>query len=160
MQFGFDRGAYAYHDGLGHVDVELAGTHGRMLFHEGVARKPWPFGAAHAAWVRYPEGDGGRQAKAGPEAWRPLDGIPESELSAPPHAFARMVDRFLRAVDGRHTGTGTGDERPLCTGEDGRAALEMALGVYASHFSGRRVDLPLDPPEHPLAGLELSSGAG
>jgi hypothetical protein len=61
-----------------------------------------------------------------------------------------MVDRFLRAVDGRHTGTG--DERPLCTGEDGRAALEMALGVYASHFSGRRIDLPLDPPDHPLAG--------
>ena len=151
VQFGFRSGAYAYHDGLGHVDVEIAGTHGRMLFHEGIARKPWPFGAAHAAWAQYPNGDGGRQAKSGPEAWRPLDGIAESELNAPRHAYARMMDRFLRAVDSR--ATGSGEEQPLCTGEDGRASLEMALGVYASHFSGRKVPLPLDPPEHPLASL-------
>ena len=157
VQFGFQSGAYAYHDGLGHVDVEVVGTHGRMLFHEGVARKPWPFGAAHAAWVRYPEGDGGRQAKGGPDAWRPLDGIAESELNAPNHAYGRMVDRFLRAVDSRVNGNG--DDAPLCAGEDGRASIEMALGVYASHFSGRKTPLPLDPPEHPLVALQSRGGA-
>ena len=157
VQLGFKSGAYAYHDGLGHVDVEIGGTHGRLLFHEGVARKPWPFGAAHAAWVRYPDGDGGRQAKGGPEAWRPLDGIHESELNAPAHAYPRMVDRFLRAVDSR--ATGNGDEAPLCAGEDGRASIEMALGVYASHFSGRKTPLPLDPPEHPLAALQAGTSA-
>jgi predicted dehydrogenase len=152
VQFGFESGVYAYHDGLGHVDVELAGTHGRMLFHEGVVRKPWPFGAAHAAWAQYPDGDGGRQAKGGSEAWQPLDGVDESELTAPRHAYARMIDRFLRAVDSRVNGNG--EEAPLCVGEDGRASLEMALGVYASHFSGRKTPLPLDPPEHPLAKLQ------
>ena len=157
VQFGFRSGAYAYHDGLGHVDVELVGTHGRMLFHEGLARKPWPFGAAHAAWIRYPDGDGGRQARGGPEAWRLLDGIDESELNAPRHAYPRMVDRFLRAVDSRMNGNG--DEHPLCAGEDGRASLEMALGVYASHFSGRKVSLPLDPPEHPLVRLQAGARA-
>ena len=157
VQFGFRSGAYAYHDGLGHVDVEVVGTHGRMLFHEGVARKPWPFGAAHAAWAQYPDGDSGRQAKAGPDAWRPLDGVAESELSSPPHAFGRMIDRFLRAVDSRVNGNG--DEAPLCVGDDGRASLEMALGVYASHFSGRKTPLPLDPPEHPLAALQKGARA-
>ena len=151
VQFGFRSGAYAYHDGLGHVDVEVVGTHGRMLFHEGQARKPWPFGPAHAAWARYPEGDSGRQARGGPEAWRPLDGLDERELNEPRHAYPRMIDRFLGAVDGRTTGNG--EEQPLCRGEDGRASLEMALGVYASHFSARRVELPLDPPLHPLQQL-------
>ena len=147
-QFGFRGGAYAYHDGMGHVDVEIAGTHGRLLFHEGVARKPWPFGEARAAWVRYPDGDGGRNASAGPDAWQPLDGITPGELIAPRHAFSRIIDRFLRAV--ASVTSGSGDEAPLCAGEDGRASLEMALGLYASHYSGRRVDLPLDPAEHPL----------
>jgi hypothetical protein len=59
-----------------------------------------------------------------------------------------MIDRFLRAVDARTAGDG--DEQPLCVGEDGRASVEMALAVYASHFSARRADLPLDPPLHPL----------
>jgi predicted dehydrogenase len=149
-QFGFRRGVYAYHDGLGHVDVELAGTHGRLLFHEGVARKPWPFGEARAAWVQYPEGDGGRQAKRGPDAWRPLDGLAREELDGPAHAHGRMIDRFLRAVDSR-VGR-SGDEAPLCVGEDGRGSLEMALGIYASHFSGRRVELPLGGA-HPLAAM-------
>jgi predicted dehydrogenase len=150
VQFGFRSGAYAYHDGMGHVDVELAGTHGRMLFFEGqVSRKPWSFGAAHAAWAHYPEGDGGRQTRGGPEAWRPLEGLAREELEQPQHAYARVIDRFLRAVDSRVSGNG--DEAPLCVGEDGRASLEMALGVYASHYSGRRVALPLETSEHPLA---------
>ncbi len=150
VQFGgFPGGAYAYHDGLGHVDVELVGTHGRMVFHEGTVRKPWPFGEAHAAWVRYPDGEYGRSAKGGAEAWQPLDGIATEELEKPGHAYPRMVDRFLRAADSR--ANGNGNEVPLCVGEDGRASIQMAMGVYASHFSGRRTPLPLDPPEHPLA---------
>jgi hypothetical protein len=150
-------GAYAYHDGLGHVDVELAGTHGRMLFHEGVARKPWPFGEARAAWVRYPEGDGGRQAKGGPDAWRVLDGLAQEELEGPQHAHGRMIDRFLRAVDGRVNGNG--DEAPLCSGEDGKASLEMALGVYASHFSGAACRAAAGG-RAPAAGAESEVDAG
>jgi hypothetical protein len=69
-----------------------------------------------------------------------------------------MIDRFLRAVDDR--ATGNGDAAPLCTGEDGRASLEMALGVYAAHFGERKVALPLDPPEHPLGRLSSPVSAG
>ncbi|MDQ3699629.1 MAG: Gfo/Idh/MocA family oxidoreductase, partial [Chloroflexota bacterium] len=146
-QFGLAGGAYAYHDGCGHVDVEIAGTHGRMVFHEGAARKPWPFGAARAAWARYPDGDFGRGAGGGVAEWRPLDGMMQEELERPQHAFRRMIDRFLRAVDGRVSRTSTSEEEPLCTGADGRASLEMALGVYAAHYSGGRIDLPLTPSD-------------
>ncbi len=38
----------------------------------------------------------------------------------------------------------TGD-RPLCSGEDGRAALEIALALRRSSLEGnRRVDLPFE----------------
>ncbi|MGH2371744.1 MAG: Gfo/Idh/MocA family protein, partial [Chloroflexota bacterium] len=144
-QFAFRSGAYAFHDGWGHVDVEVIGTHGRMVFYEGAARKPWPFGEARAAWARYPEGDAGRTARGGPAPWAPLDGVTEDELRRPQHAYARMIDRFLRAVDG--------DGAPLCTGEDGRASLEMALALYTSHFTGRRAPLPLAGSGHPLREL-------
>jgi len=45
-----------------------------------------------------------------------------------------------------------GEERePINSGRDGRWALEMIHGVYASHLSGKRVVLPLTNREHPLA---------
>ncbi|MBI3972833.1 MAG: Gfo/Idh/MocA family oxidoreductase [Chloroflexi bacterium] len=144
-QFAFRNGTYAFHNGLGHVDVELTGTHGRILLYEGAARKPWPFGDARAAWSCYPNGEGGRSGQQGSGEWEPLDGISYEELCHPQHAHRRMIDRFRRAVDGEGT--------PLCTGEDGRASLEMALALYASHFSGKRAYVPLSPPEHPLAPL-------
>jgi predicted dehydrogenase len=34
------------------------------------------------------------------------------------------------------------DRRPLCTGEDGRAVLEVLFAAYASAAEGRRVELP------------------
>ena len=44
-----------------------------------------------------------------------------------------------------------GEERePINSGRDGRWALEMIYGVYASHLSGKRVALPLTNRKHPL----------
>lgn len=40
--------------------------------------------------------------------------------------------------------------RPLNSGHDGRWALEMIHGVYASHLYGARVTLPLECRQHPL----------
>jgi len=40
---------------------------------------------------------------------------------------------------------------PINSGRDGRWALEMILGVYESHLSGKKVSLPLINREHPLA---------
>jgi len=40
---------------------------------------------------------------------------------------------------------------PISSGRDGRWALEMILGVYASHLAGRRLPFPLANRHHPLA---------
>ena len=148
VQFAFPNGVYGFHDGQGHVDVEIVGTRGRIHLWEGpVSRRPWPFGEARAIWshdARDPSGPPAR-AFAGAAPWEPLDGTTEDELCQPQHAHARSIDRFYRAADG--------EGQPLCRGEDGRASIEMALGVYASHFSGRRAPLPLTPPAHPLAPM-------
>ncbi len=42
------------------------------------------------------------------------------------------------------------DRRPLSSGHDARAALEMILAVYESHMHGNRVRLPLAERVHPL----------
>jgi predicted dehydrogenase len=148
VQFGFQSGVYGFHDGQGHVDVEVVGTRGRIHFWEGqVPRRPWPFGDVHAIWS-HTESDEPRTAGMawpGAAPWAPLDGLAGDELRRPQHAHARMIDRFYRAVDG--------EGQPLCRGEDGRASIEMALGLYAAHFSGRRASLPLTPPDHPLAPM-------
>ena len=39
---------------------------------------------------------------------------------------------------------------PVSSGRDARWALEMILGVYASHLAGRPLPLPLDERQHPL----------
>ena len=45
------------------------------------------------------------------------------------------------------------DRKPIASGHDGRWALEMILGTYSSHLTGKPVDLPLKQREHPLASL-------
>lgn len=42
------------------------------------------------------------------------------------------------------------NRQPVASGEDGRWALEMILGTYASHLAGKPVDLPLKNRSHPL----------
>ncbi len=43
------------------------------------------------------------------------------------------------------------DRQPLGSMYDGRAALEMILGVYAAHLTGGPVQLPVTDRRHPLA---------
>jgi len=38
-------------------------------------------------------------------------------------------------------------EKPMESGEDGRAVLEIMLACYASAAEGRRIELPYSPPE-------------
>ena len=40
------------------------------------------------------------------------------------------------------------DCQPLCTGEDGRAVLEVLFAAYASPGAGRRVALPFRTDAH------------
>ena len=43
------------------------------------------------------------------------------------------------------------NRRPMSSGQDARAALEMIMAVYESHMRGNRVTLPLSERSHPLA---------
>ncbi|MDA1137581.1 MAG: Gfo/Idh/MocA family oxidoreductase [Planctomycetota bacterium] len=42
---------------------------------------------------------------------------------------------------------------PATSLNSARAAMEMIQGVYASHFAGRRLSIPLEDREHPLARM-------
>ena len=42
------------------------------------------------------------------------------------------------------------EREPISSGRDARDALEMILGVYASHLEGRRLPFPLEDRRHPL----------
>lgn len=58
----------------------------------------------------------------------------------------RLVENFVEAIRfGR---------APTVSGADGRMALEMVLGIYASHLAGRSLALPLEDRRHPLAKEE------
>lgn len=42
------------------------------------------------------------------------------------------------------------DQKPYVSGEDGRMAMEMTLGIYASHLAGKPLSIPLENRRHPL----------
>jgi len=50
------------------------------------------------------------------------------------YGFPQEMDHFVRCVQGR--------EKPLVTGEDGRAVLEVIFAAYESAGTGRKVNLP------------------
>lgn len=50
------------------------------------------------------------------------------------YGFPQEMSHFVSCV--------RDDRQPLCTGEDGRAVLEVMFAAYASAGQGRRVDLP------------------
>ncbi|MBT5873582.1 MAG: hypothetical protein HOH43_09200, partial [Candidatus Latescibacteria bacterium] len=93
--------------------------------------------------------------------WRPdrtvlvRDVCLEAEKNAPSaHSFqspqmegnAIIVREILQArEEGR---------RPISSGHDGRWALEMIHGIYASHMEGGRVNLPLVNRDHPLSNYD------
>jgi predicted dehydrogenase len=107
----------------------------------------WPSGAAE--WEFEVIGERGRlrsiangrevewrQTEAG-AGWR---GEPVRRLFPRPQ---RLQSPGLRAVLDLIECLETG-KQPTCSGEDGRAALEIALALRESHrHGGRRIDLPL-----------------
>jgi predicted dehydrogenase len=73
-------------------------------------------------------------------AWTPLPAQPKPTYA---DYHRRAASDLLAALEeGR---------QPLCTAEDGRAALEMIHAAYASHLAnGAWVELPLKGRQHPL----------
>jgi predicted dehydrogenase len=50
------------------------------------------------------------------------------------------------------------DRKPLSSGQDAVAALEMILGTYESQITGERVSFPMENRKHPLEQFRLSGG--
>jgi predicted dehydrogenase len=70
----------------------------------------------------------------------------------------RIESMGVRLVHDLIAGIETG-KQPNCTGEDGRAALEIAIGLRESHRSGNcRVDLPLSDRSLSIRSAETLSG--
>ena len=89
-----------------------------------------------------------RQASWDPEreiGWEPLPGAPGTELAHPEvDRYAPIVNDLIAAIEE--------NRRPRVSLQDGRDSLEMIQAVYAAHFAGGRVELPLKERRHPLQG--------
>lgn len=115
--------------GLQPYRLELKGTRGQIM-----VRAPY---ADHSVWTHpLPE-----FVPGGP-AWEQV----ETEVMLAYGDYHRRAARdFLDALEeGR---------QPLCSAEDGRAALEMIHAAFAAQLSRTTVSLPLAVREHPLASL-------
>ncbi|GII76346.1 oxidoreductase [Sphaerisporangium rufum] len=78
------------------------------------------------------------------ELWRPPDAVPSGHAPQ----LAALLDSFERG------------ERPPMSGADGRQALELATGLYASAFTGRpvrRAELTPDNPFYHRLNGEVAS---
>ncbi len=129
------------------------------LFHEGVtghfvSRKNQPGNGRGYGLVLV--GETGRIAISGNandvavlEAWAPWEGkLAWEELAVPKGSLQEDGNRLavldlMNAIEN--------DRTPISSDEDARWALEMIHGIYASHLSKERTDLPLLKRTHPLA---------
>jgi predicted dehydrogenase len=63
-----------------------------------------------------------------------------------------MNEETVRALD---------EDRPHeCSGEEALGVLDMMIGAWESHFTGRRVDLPMTRDYHPLLKVRADAGLG
>ncbi len=135
-QYGFDHGVTGTFEstrsddggGTPYFRVELCGTGGVIAFWSALREPP--------ALNFYPHPF---VLPDRPAEWQvtPLDPIaPPSGVDTRLPENQLLVRDLLDAVErGRE---------PVCSGRDGRAALEMVLAVYESHFCDDRVTLPLE----------------
>jgi predicted dehydrogenase len=77
-----------------------------------------------------------------PEEQGMPEGAPEGASAMHPANSFIVRDLLAALEEGR---------KPLSSGHDARAALEMIHAVYASHIAGNRVAMPLVDRTHPLA---------
>jgi predicted dehydrogenase len=139
-QYGFDGGitgtfeTVRSDDGGGnpYFRIELGGTGGLLTFWSSPESPVYFFPGPFAVPTRSTE-------------WEVLEPAPlvVADVHGGMHAANQAIVRALLAA------VESGGQ-PLASGDDARAALEMALAVYASHRQGARSALPLADREHPL----------
>jgi predicted dehydrogenase len=123
--------------------------------------RTWPSGAAE--WNFEVIGETGRLRSIGNggeiEWWQVLDGDSYGKLVRRPFPRPQRIESpGVRAVRDFVTCLGTGKE-PECAGEDGLAALELAIALRESHRHGNcRVDLPLADRSLAMRSAETLAG--
>lgn len=117
--------------------VALFGSKGVVQIHMG--GEPQIFHLADPLWS---PGKSNAQWKPLPDAPQHADG---SGLTGQPADNKRLVEDLICAIE-----TGS---KPVASAQEGRAVLEMILGVYAAALSGGRAEFPLKDRKHPLGTL-------
>ncbi len=141
--YGFDNnvhGAFAtkknVHGGGGRYGLHLYGSKGMITIRGG--GNPTIHLLASSTWA--PPDDNARWQRIQPPAETQDPG------AAGLHAGnVRMMRDLLDAIEN--------DRRPISSGYDGRAALEMILSIYESQRISKRVSLPMKNRKHPLDAL-------
>lgn len=118
-------------DTAGNWGIEVCGSRGVARINCDVA--PNVFARPNQAWK--PEG------KA--EAWEPLSADPSISRAA---SDVNPVSDWLEAIATGHD--------PICSGQNGAAAVEMVMCVYQAALTRRRVVLPLANRSHPLGSVD------
>jgi predicted dehydrogenase len=149
-------------DEKANADDDLKGN-GYLAFDNGVRAfvRTWPSGAAE--WNFEVIGETGRLRSVGNgseiEWWQiaPHEGW-GNIVRRPFPRPQRIQSPGVRAVYDFITCLET-DKQPTCSGEDGRAALEVAIGLRESHRRGHcRVDLPLADRSLAIHSAETLTG--
>jgi len=110
-----------------YMTTHIYGTKGQLLLGHSSSWRLWTKPTPQDTWAlnKWNDADLG---------WEP-----DPEYTVMMGRFARDVDEAIRKR--KH--------RPLVSGKEGRAALEMAHAIYASHRLGQPVHLPLENRFHP-----------
>jgi len=138
--FGFPNGAYGHFDSMkneggngGRFGLNVYGSKGIVTMRWG--ELPQCYVLHDAAWA-----PGGKNL-----TWEPLPGTSdESQHQQPEERYFNIVADLLRSIDD--------DKEPEVSLQDGRNVQELIQAIFAAHFNGGRVALPLEKRRHPLSG--------
>ncbi|MCC6443592.1 MAG: Gfo/Idh/MocA family oxidoreductase [Armatimonadetes bacterium] len=137
--YGFPGGIHGHFEsrrnlGLGKIRMGLT-----LMGSEGIITMPLV--GQREMWL-YPRGE---WPPADPSLWQriPTPGWdPASGMNSVEYANALIAADLVKAVED--------NREPIASGRDGRASIEMVLGVYVSHRLKARASLPLAERDHPL----------
>jgi len=128
--FHFKNGIYAIVHSFGDFGVELIGTKGRVILKDGYI--PNPYQHLFAIW------------KNDEPLWQPIT-VESDELIKEwrrKPAYVRMVQEMVDCIEE--------DRDHYSNGREGRAALELIMGIYESQMTRSRANLPLANRTNPL----------
>ena len=139
--FGFSDGSYGHFDTMknkegngGRFGLNIYGTKGVVTMRWGLL--PQCYVLHDSSWA-----PGAKDI-----SWQPLPGTSEQPArQASEQRYQNIVSDLLLAI--------AEDREPAVSLQDGRDTLELIHAVFAAHFAGGRIRIPLQERAHPLMGL-------